>query len=462
MGRAQGEGTRDELSRLDEAVAELLAVGNRGPLGKAAQFLSPVLAGGMALIGGRLLAKDLAAHYPDQHTRLKGIAAGSGQTERRLYIGPAMELLLNRIVPAKACTAMAVSRDRSATGEPMIAKNFDYPRAALEQYLARISRPTGLSHSIDVTSAPLVGSHEGINDYGLAVAYNYGHFSGKPAARVSITTLVQEVLEHCDSVDDAIERIGSRPRAGGALLMLADSGGHIASVELSPDSIAVRHGRDCGDILIHANHAVTKEMQGCDVPHDARFPSWWGPPEMTGTRFHASSESRHGRAETLLEEAGMISEETLKAILSDHGPSGHGSDHSICRHGALYATTCSVVLFPRRREIHLMFGSPCSSEFVTLSLDGGADSSSNHSNPTSNTSQGNRMQSITGTVKKNDLEGGFWELHADGGDRFQLRGGSSDLLVEGARVTIKGSVDGGGFGIGMTGPYLDVDSWSAA
>lgn len=69
------------------------------------------------------------------------------------------------------------------------------------------------------------------------------------------------------------------------------------------------------------------------------------------------------------------------------------------------------------------------------------------------------MAKLQGTVKKNDLEGGFWELVADGGEHYQLRGAAADLCQEGQRVQVEGSVDHGGFGIGMTGPYLDVKSW---
>jgi hypothetical protein len=70
------------------------------------------------------------------------------------------------------------------------------------------------------------------------------------------------------------------------------------------------------------------------------------------------------------------------------------------------------------------------------------------------------MAKIQGTVKKNDLEGGFWELISDDGEHYQLRGDAAAALCnEGQRVQIEGSVDKGGFGIGMTGPYLDVKSW---
>ena len=71
------------------------------------------------------------------------------------------------------------------------------------------------------------------------------------------------------------------------------------------------------------------------------------------------------------------------------------------------------------------------------------------------------MATFKGTVKKNDLEGGFWELVADDGEHYQLRGAAAALCQEGQRVQIEGAIDKGGFGIGMTGPYLDVKSWKA-
>jgi hypothetical protein len=69
------------------------------------------------------------------------------------------------------------------------------------------------------------------------------------------------------------------------------------------------------------------------------------------------------------------------------------------------------------------------------------------------------MAKLRGIVKKNDIEGGIWEFHADDGERYQIRGGDEALMVEGQEVEIEGKVDKGGFGIGMTGPYLDVKSW---
>ncbi len=72
------------------------------------------------------------------------------------------------------------------------------------------------------------------------------------------------------------------------------------------------------------------------------------------------------------------------------------------------------------------------------------------------------MATYRGTIAKNDLAGGFWELDCQDGSRYQLRGGDDDLRVEGQTVEIEGKVAKDAFGIGMTGPYLDVQSWKKA
>jgi len=44
------------------------------------------------------------------------------------------------------------------------------------------------------------------------------------------------------------------------------------------------------------------------------------------------------------------------------------------------------------------------------------------------------MATFKGTVKKNDLEGGFLELHADDGKKYQLKGGDPKVVKDGAKV----------------------------
>jgi hypothetical protein len=71
-----------------------------------------------------------------------------------------------------------------------------------------------------------------------------------------------------------------------------------------------------------------------------------------------------------------------------------------------------------------------------------------------------RMPKFTGTVRHNDLEGGFYELHTDDGAVFRLEGGVK--LSAGSRVIVHGKIKDGGFGIHMSGPSLAVDRVESA
>jgi hypothetical protein len=67
---------------------------------------------------------------------------------------------------------------------------------------------------------------------------------------------------------------------------------------------------------------------------------------------------------------------------------------------------------------------------------------------------------LRGKVRKNDLEGGVWELVTDAGEAYQLRGGDDGLRIDGQKVKVEGKIAKDAMGIGMTGPIFDVASWS--
>ena len=131
------------------------------------------------------------------------------------------------VVPAfGACSAVAVRGRRSATGEPVIARNFDYLPVVQPLYTLRESRPHSGLRSIDFTIAPFAGAIDGVNEEGLCITYDYAYvtdFNGKGTAPISV--IIAEALQRCATVADAAAWISSRPRWGGGLLMLADAGG---------------------------------------------------------------------------------------------------------------------------------------------------------------------------------------------------------------------------------------------
>jgi len=68
------------------------------------------------------------------------------------------------------------------------------------------------------------------------------------------------------------------------------------------------------------------------------------------------------------------------------------------------------------------------------------------------------MGKFRGTVRKNDLEGGHWQLLADDGKTYVLEGTLRGIDQDGAKVEIDGAVDRDAMGFAMTGPTLRVTS----
>ena len=64
------------------------------------------------------------------------------------------------------------------------------------------------------------------------------------------------------------------------------------------------------------------------------------------------------------------------------------------------------------------------------------------------------MATIIGTVRKNDLEGGFLEILSDEGEVYRLQGATDAT----GRVKVTGTIERGGFGIQMSGPSIKVES----
>lgn len=68
------------------------------------------------------------------------------------------------------------------------------------------------------------------------------------------------------------------------------------------------------------------------------------------------------------------------------------------------------------------------------------------------------MPKFRGTIRRNDLEGGHFQLVADDGTAYQVEGSDPALKQDGARVEVEGAVDKGAMSFAMTGPILKVTS----
>jgi hypothetical protein len=71
------------------------------------------------------------------------------------------------------------------------------------------------------------------------------------------------------------------------------------------------------------------------------------------------------------------------------------------------------------------------------------------------------MAKLRGTIRKSDLEGGFFQLVAEDGTTYEVEGSDPLLRKDGARVEVDGSVDRGAMSFTMTGPRFKVTSVKA-
>jgi len=55
-----------------------------------------------------------------------------------------------------------------------------------------------------------------------------------------------------------------------------------------------------------------------------------------------------------------------KAVLRDHGTDNIPSDTTICMHSEMFGTWRSMIMYPKKRVMLLLFGHPCENEYQEI------------------------------------------------------------------------------------------------
>ncbi len=146
------------------------------------------------------------------------------------------------------CSTLIVEPSRSATGGPLLGRNFDFPTLGeLHQYsLLSIYRPEGRRPFASIGFPGLVGVFSGMNDAGLAVATLDVEQSadGSPKFESKGTPLAmvfRRILEECATVDEAEKLLKSEKATTWMNLSVCDRD-RGAVFEITPKNIARRNG----------------------------------------------------------------------------------------------------------------------------------------------------------------------------------------------------------------------------
>jgi predicted choloylglycine hydrolase len=297
----------------------------------------------------KMLRDDIFKYQPKQAQRVQGIADGAGVDLQTILFTQMLEVLIG-------CTTLAFSQGRTSKSEVIMAKNFDYLTFLAPYNFTCETKPNEGYRTLGFKMVSLPGMYDGMNEHGLTVTYNLTRSTDKPEFFVPTGIVLQEMLETCVTADEGVRMIVQSTRGGhDGLITLTDPSGDIKTVELSSHFAVVReaiNGR-----VINTNNYQTDEMKGHEVPLDTGgMPGWQTSPQ------------RVDRVLEILKDRTQVNEGDICSILRDHGQEGIPSLHTICKHGEPGCTHRSMIFYPSRKTIKVLFGNPCQGEYHEITF----------------------------------------------------------------------------------------------
>jgi predicted choloylglycine hydrolase len=157
--------------------------------------------------------------------------------------------------PMTACSTVTLPAAAAPDGVARFGRNLDFPSfdVADKSSVVLVYRPAGHYAFASVAWPGMVGVLSGMNEHGLTLANMEVKRGARVPSAMPYTLLYRSVLERCKTVDEAVEFLRATPRQSANNLMLMDASGARAVVELTPDAVTVRPGRDDA-ALISTNH----------------------------------------------------------------------------------------------------------------------------------------------------------------------------------------------------------------
>ncbi len=301
--------------------------------------------------------------------RLTGIAEGSGVDLKKLFLLQALEIFIDDIsYVCNGCSSAGLLCEKSESNEPILIKNFDFLTICAPFSVLRKSNPVKGFQSIDITFSPVIGTHDGMNETGLTILYNYGMSKEPYSKTLPLTILIQKILETVSTTTEAIDILRRRRNfANGAILTLCDASGDIKVVEISPKHFGVR--TPVNNFITATNYYIIDELREFNIPTNAYYKTKI--PDLKNVRIQQSNESRYNRLNELLEMKEKFNGVELKKILRDHNGTVSGNDDTLCRHSKNIGTTASAIFYPKQRKVEVLFGNPCENEYQEFSIKNG-------------------------------------------------------------------------------------------
>ena len=365
--RQQGEQLAPFIQRARDTMHGLEAVQSHRP-GWLPRPLFRRLAEGSAR---RFVRRSLGKDDRNILDALHNLAGGAGLSASSVVMMNLLESRLGLVEVNEArpglgaCTAVAVKGSQHG---PHVSRNLDQLNELVDYYVVRRNEPTGGYRYLSMTTAPTLGTVDGVNERGLAITYNYAFAVSRSTAGPPLSINIQEALERCATVREAVQLLLARPRLNGGLLMLVDATGDAASLELA-DTVGVAVRPTPGETaLVHTNFFSAESLQREQVTVDAVYGDD-APRPLRGISVRESASRRLARMKSLLSGRRQLEPDEALSLLADHGGEGEGDPNTLCMHGPYWETTATVQMLPAERTLRVSLGHRCrAGELVELSL----------------------------------------------------------------------------------------------
>jgi len=291
---------------------------------------------------------------PHLLVEMEGIADGARvPLDEILFLNARSELMSMGRIPGKMqgeCTAIGLTGERTISGKPILAQNWDWHERVLQTSAIFRIEPAQGPKAVFLAEAGQVAKI-GVNENGLGVLLNILIIEGMEYG-LPVHVLLRLVLGAQDTAE-AVALVENAQRAGASHFLIGDKSGDIQGLELMPQTL--RKMVPTEGALVHTNHYCDAELVPTDV----------------GRQIMPDSFARLDRAQALVPKHQRWDDQRLNQIFTNHDD----APGSICRHARAedeeyfrVETIASCILDLAASKMKLSYGQPCAAPYREVAL----------------------------------------------------------------------------------------------
>jgi len=311
--------------------------------------------------------RDLDKHVTEEYKEeIYGISFSA--SEKYNYIGSNYQRILNyhaahdighalQNFALVGCTSFGTWGSRSADGNMIIGRNFDFYVGDhfSENKIVSFEHPADGFKFMSVTWGGFIGVVSGMNEKGLTVTINAAKSDIPAGSATPVSVVAREILQYAENIREALAIAKKRKMfVSESFLIGSAEDGKAVIIEKTPDSIGL-YDPDKNEIIC-ANHFQSSELRAL---------------QSNKIQIRQSaSDYRYRRVEELLSETKKNSLEQTVQILRDrkgleNADIGLGNEKSINQMIAHH----SIIFEPQKKRVWISTGPWQLGEFVCYDLD---------------------------------------------------------------------------------------------